>query len=74
MDEEALKSAMREMGRPGGKSRAEALSAERLAEKGRKAGIKSGKARRKKAAAKSAEVRTKKPAAKKKSAPKKKAK
>jgi general stress protein YciG len=52
MDEEVLKAAMREMGQRGGKRRAESLSTERLAEIGRKAGIKSGKARRKKAAAK----------------------
>ena len=51
MNEDQLKAAMREMGARGGKRRYESLSAERLSEIGRKAGIKSGKARRKKAAA-----------------------
>jgi len=39
-------------GTHGGKRRYKALSAERLAEIGRKAGVKSGQARRKKSAAK----------------------
>ena len=49
MNEELLKQAMREMGARGGKRRYESLSAERLSEIARKAGIKSGKARRKQA-------------------------
>ncbi len=52
MNEELLKAAMREMGSRGGKRRSESLSAERLSDIARKAGIKSGKARKKKAAAK----------------------
>lgn len=51
MNEELLKAAMREMGSRGGKRRYETLSMERLSEIARKAGIKSGKVRRKKAAA-----------------------
>ena len=51
MREELLKAAMREMGARGGQRRAETQTPERLAEIGRKAGIKSGKARRKQAAA-----------------------
>ncbi len=52
MNEELLKAAMREMGSRGGKRRSESLSAERLSDIARKAGIKSGKVRKKKAAAK----------------------